>query len=125
MATLAATGRKAFTLALSFFVFPKPFTAGTIRLKIDGNKLIKIVGESQSCMVSKFRIIWKQTVVALASTSAEKIGLWDTTAVSQQRDSWAVTGHVQQWVEHGPAAPRSVSTGACTDNPTCAQSFCR
>ena len=61
MATLAATGRKAFTLALSFFVFPKPFTAGTIRLKIDGNKLIKIVGESQSCMVSKLPIIFKRT----------------------------------------------------------------
>ena len=33
-----------------------------VRLKIIGDAMIKNVGKSQSCVVSKVPIIWKQTV---------------------------------------------------------------
>ena len=33
----------------------------TVRLKIIGNEIIKTVGRSESCMVSKLPIIWKRT----------------------------------------------------------------
>ena len=36
-----------------------------VRFHIIRNARIENVGKSQSCMVSKLRIIWKQTVVAL------------------------------------------------------------
>ena len=37
-----------------------------VRFQIIGNERIKNVGKSQSCMVSKLPIIWKQTVVDLS-----------------------------------------------------------
>ena len=38
------------------------FTNVRVRLHIIRNACIENVGKSQSCMVSKLRIIWKQTV---------------------------------------------------------------
>ena len=37
-----------------------------VRLHIIRNEIMENVGKSQSCMVSKLRIIWKQTVEDLA-----------------------------------------------------------
>ena len=37
-----------------------------VRFQIIGNACIEYVGKSQSCMVSKLRIIWKQTVDLVA-----------------------------------------------------------
>ena len=34
-----------------------------VRFQIIGNARIENVGKSQSCMVSKLRIVWKQTVI--------------------------------------------------------------
>ena len=41
----------------------KPYwwETGTMRLNIIGNELIKNVGQSESCMISKLRIIFKRT----------------------------------------------------------------
>ena len=38
----------------------------TVRFQIIRNARIEYVGKSQSCMVSKLRIIWKQTVASPA-----------------------------------------------------------
>ena len=41
-----------------------------VRFHIIRNARIENVGKSQSCMVSKLRIIWKQTVVTLEAAQA-------------------------------------------------------
>ena len=43
-------------------------SSSTVRLKIIGNEMIKNVGQSESCMVSKLPIIFKRTRTRSVST---------------------------------------------------------
>ena len=53
-----------------------------VRFQIIGNACIKNVGKSQSCMVSKLPIIWKQTVILFRDNHTESC----TTKIVWQRD---------------------------------------
>ena len=46
-----------------------------VRFQIIGNARIENVGKSQSCMVSKLPIIWKQTVLRTTAAVCELVGV--------------------------------------------------
>ena len=73
-----------------------------MRLKIDGNKLIKIVGESQSCMVSKLPMTTQLHAVGRTAGGAEmQINAAPCTALKLRCRCWPRP--------HRPAPPAAVS----------------
>ena len=116
-----------------------------VRFQIIGNAHIENVCTSQSCMVSKLPIIWKQTVLdggAGASplsrqSSVRTIDLQRRGAEEALRTVREINQQCaalkERFVDPSfPPCPASIGAvgadrraGACTDNPTCAHSFCR
>ena len=87
-----------------------------MRFHIIRNACIEYVGESQSCMVSKLRIRWKQTVATAAHHPLREALLDQLREVSR---CVSRCGHVKRvW-----RAAACDCTGACTINRPCAQPY--